>query len=603
MSTRTKKAIKPGEIKRWMVIGPFASDTTDEDFISRTQIDPNEIFYQQGRQIKWQSWYESENCPDSSLFKDFTNQGYFNTYYLVNYLYSVKEIKAKFHFETNCWLECVLNGEKEFTSDDEIESDNVFLCTLIRGWNVIFVKCILDTSCSEKAELQAFVIREDGNKIEFLLIKNGFVLPDDTETHLFGKNPDDPKQFIEVGDQNTEHLRSHPDFVVYRPRENGKFNDGDNEHFLVTKSPQSNMLLAFWTQGYAEAYGDNHIMMSRSSNHGTDWSQPQFITGTTLGGNETQASWAVPVCSSSGRIYLLYTKSDAGTICGLSGTMGVMQSDNEGQNWIHGPDVEIPTTRIHPEDENSPVTGVFIPWQLPIRDSKGRQILPYSMWKNNRGGCFLMRFDNIEEGPDAKDLKFTWLPNNYKPVEMPVYLKERECCEPSVVLLPDSRLFMTMRTMTGYIWYSVSDDDGHTWREPEVLRKQDFGDKIIHPLSCCPIYAMQNGKFILLHNNNKYFADRYYSGKKFPAGMNMFTNRRPLFASVGRFVSKAKQPIWFDNPRKILDNDGVIVGPKATNEIGTYPSLTECNGKRVLWYPDRKYYLLGKFITDEILGL
>jgi len=47
----------------------------------------------------------------------------------------------------------------------------------------------------------------------------------------------------------------------------------------------------------------------------------------------------------------------------------------------------------------------------------------------------------------------------------------------------------------------------------------------------------------------------------------------------------------------------VPIGPKGTAEIATYPSLTDYKGRRVLWYPDRKYYLLGKYVTDEWLGL
>ena len=37
-------------------------------------------------------------------------------------------------------------------------------------------------------------------------------------------------------------------------------------------------------------------------------------------------------------------------------------------------------------------------------------------------------------------------------------------------------------------------------------------------------------------------------------------------------------------------------------EMGTYDSLTEHDGKRILWYPDRKHFLLGKEITDEWLS-
>ena len=46
----------------------------------------------------------------------------------------------------------------------------------------------------------------------------------------------------------------------------------------------------------------------------------------------------------------------------------------------------------------------------------------------------------------------------------------------------------------------------------------------------------------------------------------------------------------------------MIVSLKGTNEIGTYTSCTVYKGKQTLWYPDRKYYLLGKFITDELLA-
>ena len=35
---------------------------------------------------------------------------------------------------------------------------------------------------------------------------------------------------------------------------------------------------------------------------------------------------------------------------------------------------------------------------------------------------------------------------------------------------------------------------------------------------------------------------------------------------------------------------------------GAYGSLAEKDGKRILWYPDRKHFLLGKLIPDELLA-
>ena len=72
--------------------------------------------------------------------------------------------------------------------------------------------------------------------------------------------------------------------------------------------------------------------------------------------------------------------------------------------------------------------------------------------------------------------------------------------------------------------------------------------------------------------------------------------------AVGEFRADARQPIWFAAPRRLLDTNDVAVGPKKTAEIATYTSMTEWRGKRVLWYPDRKYYLLGKYIPDALIA-
>ena len=101
--------------------------------------------------------------------------------------------------------------------------------------------------------------------------------------------------------------------------------------------------------------------------------------------------------------------------------------------------------------------------------------------------CEFLRFDNIDEGPDPKDLELTWLPDDEDLVSVPMTAEPWAsagysfCQEPGLVLLPDGRLFTEMRTANGDIWYTVSDDDGHTWRETEVLRYRDGGDRMLNP--------------------------------------------------------------------------------------------------------------------------
>ena len=55
-------------------------------------------------------------------------------------------------------------------------------------------------------------------------------------------------------------------------------------------------------------------------------------------------------------------------------------------------------------------------------------------------------------------------------------------------------------------------------------------------------------------------------------------------------------------PRQIADTHGVGVGPRSVVWLAMYASLTEHTGRRTFRYPDRKHFLLGKVISDELLA-
>ncbi|MCP4642926.1 MAG: exo-alpha-sialidase [bacterium] len=415
------------------------------------------------------------------------------------------------------------------------------------------------------------------------------------------------------GDPATEWKRSNPDIVVYLPK-GGDLNDTDNEHFLVFHAPKSEELLAMWTQSSCEGHGDNHLVLARSAD-GEQWSEPNAIVGKTPDGKGLQASWGFPLVSDSGRIYCFFTKelpTDYDNRQG-SGGMGCMYSDDNGVTWAEGAD--IPMQRNKYDDPDTSIPRSWIVWQLPMRDSKGRWLAGYTQcsstkvkpspegWWTLDSRCSFMRFDNINEGPDPANIQISWLPTDTEGLEVPhrFYPNQSVCQEPSMVLLPDGRMFTTMRTMTGHVWYSVSDNDGETWREPEVLRYNDGGAPIDHPLSPCPIYALDEGRYLVLFHNNPGQIGSFNQFKKKWGPNQANYLRNPLYVAAGQFKPDAHQPIWFDAPIKLLDTDDIPVGPKGTAEIGTYTSMTTFKGKRVLWYPDRKYYLLGKYITDALL--
>jgi len=106
---------------------------------------------------------------------------------------------------------------------------------------------------------------------------------------------------------------------------------------------------------------------------------------------------------------------------------------------------------------------------------------------------------------------------------------------------------------------------------------------------------------LLFHNNNGHRGPYNQRKKKWKKNYLNFL-RNPAFLAVGEFRPDAHQPIGFSRPKQFLDTQGIPIGPKGTAEIATYTSLTEWRGQRILWYPDRKYFLLGKQITDDWLA-
>jgi len=63
-----------------------------------------------------------------------------------------------------------------------------------------------------------------------------------------------------------------------------------------------------------------------------------------------------------------------------------------------------------------------------------------------------------------------------------------------------------------------------------------------------------------------------------------------------------RRPIEFPAKLAIESSGNVVVDPKGTAEIATYTTFTELRDRRFLWHLDRKRYLLGKHIADELLA-
>ena len=131
-----------------------------------------------------------------------------------------------------------------------------------------------------------------------------------------------------------EVQRSQPDYIVYVPGSfDGSTHDGHNEHFLVFDGPDGS-LMAIWTQNINAPNGPvgNRIVFSRSTDEGVTWAPPKHLAGPATPKDPAHmASWAFPMVSKSGRIYVLFNRNqgNSGWIQMHTGTMEGIYSDDK----------------------------------------------------------------------------------------------------------------------------------------------------------------------------------------------------------------------------------------------------------------------------------
>jgi len=412
---------------------------------------------------------------------------------------------------------------------------------------------------------------------------------------------------------------TNPDYFVYIPSSTDRQAlDHVNEHFLVFDGPDGS-LMTLWTQSWfdADIGHTNHTMFSRSTDEGLTWSTPRQIAGPKDRSDPTfMTNWAFPLVSKSGRIYVIYNahKGVKGWINFHTGTMAGIFSDDYGATWSTAQEIPMPKSPY--DDPAGMIPPEWIVWQKPERDLAGHYFVGFSHWINQAAAYLkqtadwteiesvveFMRFINVDQDPLPKDLVV-----KYSSPAMALRVPAREnpllsiAQEPSIVRLPDKRLFVVLRTDSGYIWWSQSFDDGETWCSPRPLLDRDFGRPLLNPVASDPIYSLSDGRYLLFYHNNR--------GGKTAGGLNDALPREPLFAALAEFRPNAEQPLWFSPPKLCMATNGIC--PDGVwrdsmdadhSDISLYSSFTHRNGLDVLWYPENKFFLLGKRITADFLS-
>ncbi len=417
-----------------------------------------------------------------------------------------------------------------------------------------------------------------------------------------------------------EWERSEPDLLAYIP-DDFVGADACNQHFLVVKTPPGSFL-GFWTQSTFENAGDQRVVVSRSLDRGRSWSKPYTIDGPQPGDPRGTglASWGFPIVApglladGGHRVYYIYNKN-VGLDDAREDTTGLVRcrwSDDDGLSWSEETmDFPIAPSAISHPDPTMPPN--WIVYQNIFSVPGSHVIAPFTRWASNTFDpavklslnllehwseiCFL-RFENILTERDPHKLVATTWPKSQHgiQVENPWRPGVSVAQEPTVQALADGRLICVFRTLTGANYYALSEDDGRSWDEPRVLRYEPGGNPVLNPMAPSPLYRLRDGRYLLLFYNN----DGSANGGKSPVDSKR--NRYPVWLTVGREIpGEREHPLRFGPPKIFTTSNGILLPYTGGTQVAVYPSLVDDGQERVLFYPDRKHYLLGKYITDEWL--
>lgn len=381
------------------------------------------------------------------------------------------------------------------------------------------------------------------------------------------------------------------DYVVFVPT---GVSDIYNDHFHVLDDTARGLLYAFWTSGSFEGAADMHINFSRSPDDGKTWSKPVILAGSPDLVNPTRrAAWQQPMLSRTGRLYCLWNQETTSKSI-LCGPMWGRYSYDGGLTWSEPEESPLPL-RADTDPQDLSVPPTWCNWQRPLRLGEDEK---YFVASSRHGkapydkvySCKVefWQYENIDEDPEIRDIRISIFSNGRNSLSAEDIPTEHgfeagDGCaveEASVVGLPDGRLFALMRSSTGHPVWSQSRDGGKTWDRPRVLRMAD-GRAVLHPRSPCPMYDVsgpeaRSGRYVAFVHNTFDFD-----------GMSSYQLRGPLYRIDGVFDPEAEQPVRFTEGSVFIPRDSF-------NSM--YSSYTPADGGGILWFNDRKYYLLGRRI-------
>ncbi|HFB98491.1 MAG TPA: exo-alpha-sialidase, partial [Bryobacterales bacterium] len=327
-----------------------------------------------------------------------------------------------------------------------------------------------------------------------------------------------------------------------------------------------------------------HIVATRSTDKGRTWTPLVSIEPS----DGPEASWAMPLATPSGRVYVFYTYNrdnlrDNGALIGRRdrvdtlGYYAYKYSDDGGRTWSRER-YYIPLRNLFFDYKNPLGKDVHLFWGIgkPIVD-RGDVFLGaakiayfgYGFMPEDRG--IILHSPNILTEPDPRKHRWVMLPEGDQglgSVNGPV------CDEHNLVALSDGTLYVMARTVEGHPVHYYSRDRGRTFTAPEYARYSPGGRLIRHPRACPRIWKTSNGRYLFWFHNNGH---RWYSSGEAAGSRNL--------AWLSGGVEIGGKLHW-SQPELVRYVDNFLEGC-------SYPDLIEQDGR---------YYLTATQKTEARVG-
>jgi len=327
----------------------------------------------------------------------------------------------------------------------------------------------------------------------------------------------------------------------------------DQPYVVVTK--QGHWLCTLTTGRGKEGDRGQHIVATISTDRGRTWSKLIDIEPA----DGPEASWAMPLVTPGGRVYVLYDYNAENVTGRRADTLGwycFKYSDDGGRTWS-AKRYRLPVRQTAVDRANTFKGKMQMFWGIgkPIVVDGRYAIFAFSKigrYLIGRTEGWFFRSDNVLTERDPEKVRWEMLPGGDLGLRSEAGGDIQE--EQNLVVLADGSLFCMYRTTTGHPFCATSRDGGRTWSPPEPATYTPGGRRFRHPRACPRIWRTKAGRFL--------FWFHHHGGKS-------YQDRNPAWIVGG--VEKAGHIHWSQPEVLLYDGD-----PKTRI---SYPDLIEEDGR------------------------